>query len=78
MGIREDLLEVKDFYVSMILRHRFTNFRWEMVTVYGLAQHERAQDFIVELSRKCLVASLPLVFGGDFNLIRSREEKSSG
>jgi hypothetical protein len=49
-----------------------------MVTVYGPAQHERAQDFIVELSRKCLVASLPLVFGGDFNLIRSREEKSSG
>jgi hypothetical protein len=48
-----------------------------MVTVYGPAQHDKSRDFIVELSRKCLYASLPLVFGGDFNLIRHRDERNT-
>jgi hypothetical protein len=40
VGIRVDFLEVEDqevgdFFVSMSLRHRLTNFRWEMITVNG-------------------------------------------
>jgi hypothetical protein len=40
VGIRVDFLEVEDqevgdFFVSMSLKHRLTNFRWEMITVNG-------------------------------------------
>jgi hypothetical protein len=81
MGVKDDTLEIEDyeigeFYVSMVLRNMFrnrtSNFRWEMITIYGPAQHDMSSDFVAELSRKCLCASLCLVFGGDFNLIRHR------
>jgi exonuclease III len=82
MGIKEGSYELEDsdignFYVSIVVRQRTTNYRWELVTVYGPAQQDKPRDFIVELSRKCMVATLPLVFGGDFNLIRDSSEKNS-
>jgi hypothetical protein len=75
MGVKEDILEVEgsevgEFYVSMVLRHRLNNFRWEMLTVYEPTQHSQSMVFITELSRKCTLTSLPMVIGGDFNLIR--------
>jgi exonuclease III len=68
MGVREEVLEVEDqevgdHFVSMIERNRRTNFRWELVTVYGPVQHDRASEFISELCRKCICATLPIVFG---------------
>jgi exonuclease III len=82
MGIKEDSyeledLDIGDFYVSMVVRQRTTNYRWELVTIYGPAQQDKSGDFIAELSRKCMVATLPLVFGGDSNLIRDSSEKNS-
>jgi hypothetical protein len=68
---------VGEFYVSMVLRHRTSNFRWELITMYGPAQHERSQDFISELSRKCIYSNLPLVISGDFNMIRQANEKNT-
>jgi hypothetical protein len=47
------------------------------VTVCGPAQHSLFGDFIIELSRKYLVATLPVVLGGDFNLIRSSGDKNN-
>jgi hypothetical protein len=70
--------DLGEFFVSMSLRHRLTNFIWEMITVYGPAQHARAHEFIAELSKKCVYAALPVVFGGDLNLIRIPEEKNNG
>jgi hypothetical protein len=49
-----------------------------LVTIYGPTQQDKSGDFIAKLSRKCMVATLPLVFGGDFNLIRDSSEKNSG
>jgi exonuclease III len=82
MGVKEGQLEVEDseigdHYVSMVLRDRASNFRWELITVYGPAQHDESQDFISELSRKCMYAVLPVVLGGDFNLIRSAKDKNN-
>jgi hypothetical protein len=82
MGVREDKYEVEDsevggFYASMVLRHRTTNYRWELITVYGPANHDKSVDFIAELSRKCMYAVLPFVLGGDFNLIRMGSEKNN-
>jgi hypothetical protein len=59
------------------VRQRTTHYRWELVTIYGPAQQDKSGDFIAELSRKCMVATLPLVFGGDSNLIRDSSEKNS-
>jgi hypothetical protein len=82
MGVKEGQLEVEDseigdHYVNMVLRDRVSNFRWELITVYGPAQHDESQDFISELSRKCMYAVLPVVLGGDFNLIRSAKDKNN-
>lgn len=56
--------------MSMALRHRKSNFRWEMVTVYGPTQHNLSHVFLEELHNKCQSSVLPVVLGGDFNLIR--------
>jgi hypothetical protein len=82
MGFKTDLFEMEDsevgeFYVSMVLRHRTRNFIWEMLTVYGPAHHDLLASFILELSRKCMYATLPLVMGGDFNLIRTASDKNN-
>jgi exonuclease III len=83
LGVKDRGLEVEDtkvgeFYISMVLRNKVSNFRWELITVYGPANHEKTPDFIAELSRKCLLATLPMVLGGDINLIRLANEKNNG
>jgi exonuclease III len=83
MGVKEKFLEVEDheigdYFISLVVRQRTSNFRWELMTVYGSAQHDMSRDFIAELSRKCMSISLPVVMGGDFNLIRQTSEKSNG
>jgi hypothetical protein len=69
--------EVGEFYISMVLRNRTSNYRWEMIMVYGQTHNDRSRDFIAEMSRKCMVATLPLIMGGDFNLIRHMNDKNN-
>lgn len=47
------------------------------MVVYGPANHEFAGVFLEELSLVCSRGVLPLLVGGDFNLIRGMKEKSS-
>jgi hypothetical protein len=68
--------EVGQYYVSMGLRNRLSNLRWILITVYGPAQHNLSANFISKSSRKCMCATLPVVFGGDFNLIRRSEDRN--
>jgi hypothetical protein len=49
-----------------------------MTIVYGSAYHDMSTDIIAELSRKYMYFVLPLVFGGDFNLVRRTSEKIIG
>jgi hypothetical protein len=48
-----------------------------MIIVYGPAHHDQSANFISELSRKCMFVTLPLVIGGDFNLIRTSCDKNN-
>jgi hypothetical protein len=48
-----------------------------MLTIYGPAHHDQYASFIPELSRKCMFACLPLVIGGDFNLIWTSNDKDN-
>ncbi|XP_020158914.1 uncharacterized protein [Aegilops tauschii subsp. strangulata] len=65
------------FFVSMELYERSLNFKWEVTIVYGPADHSRSASFLEELHRKVSAASLPVVVGGDFNLLRFAEDKSN-
>jgi hypothetical protein len=38
--------------------------------VYGPAQHEFSQNFLLEHSEKIMLSNLPIMVGSDFNLIR--------
>jgi hypothetical protein len=80
--IKEETYEVEEvelgeYFISMVLRSRLANVIWELITMYGPAQHNLSIDFISELSRKCMRATLPLLLGGDFNLIRFTEDKNN-
>jgi hypothetical protein len=82
VGIKEETYEVEEvelgeYFISMVLRSRLANVIWELITMYGPAQHNLSIDFISELSRKCMRATLPLLLGGDFNLIRFAEDKNN-
>lgn len=83
LGAKEDILQIEDwetgtFYVGATIRDRLTNVRWDCLTVYGPAQHDRSEEFLEELRIRCEKAVLPLLIGGDFNLIREEKDKNSG
>jgi hypothetical protein len=82
MRVNEESYEIEEtetgeYYISMVLRNRLSNSRWELVTVYGPTQHSLSEDFITELSRKCMRSTLPVLLGGDFNLIRFADGKNN-
>ena len=66
-----------EFFVSMEIFERALNFKWEVVIVYGPADHRRSPAFLAELHLKISNSLLPVVVGGDFNLIRSPNEKNN-
>ncbi|KAE8778177.1 hypothetical protein D1007_48945 [Hordeum vulgare] len=72
------IMDPDESYVSMEIYERAINFEWEIVVVYGLANHSRSTAFLAELHRKISSATLPVVVGGDFNLIRCVQDKSNG
>ncbi|XP_073363455.1 uncharacterized protein [Aegilops tauschii subsp. strangulata] len=74
LGVKDATFEVGSmdrgqFFVSMELYERALNFKWEVIIVYGPADHSRFASFLEELNRKVSAASLSVVVGGDFNLL---------
>ena len=66
-----------DFSVKFHLRSKSDGFRWILVVVYGAAQESKKPDFLAELVRICEGETLPMLVGGDFNIIRRQEEKNN-
>ena len=66
-----------DFCVKIHVRSKYDGFLWALVVVYGAAQEERKPDFLAELVRICDGETLPMLIGGDFNIIRREEEKNN-
>src|SRR3954468_10987240 len=50
---------------------------WALVAVYGAAQPELKAEFLADFVRMCGDERLPILVGGDFNIIRRREEKTN-
>ncbi|XP_073360406.1 uncharacterized protein [Aegilops tauschii subsp. strangulata] len=82
LGVKDATLEVGgmdrgEFFVSMEIFERSLNFKWVIIAVYGPADHRRSGTFLAELRRKVASAQFLVVVGGDFNLIRTEEDKSN-
>ena len=82
LGVKDATFEVGSmdrgtFFVSMELFEWSLNFKWEVIIVYGPADHSRSAAFLDELHRKVSTASLPVVVEGDFNLLRFTEKESN-
>jgi exonuclease III len=58
------------------VRSKKDGFKWEVVVVYGHAHHDKSEAFL-ELSNKCQRTRVPIVIGGDFNLIRCAEDNNN-
>lgn len=68
-GIKVDDFDLEQsitniFFVAILLRNRKTNYRFWLVNVYGPAQHNLSEDFILELQNFYNQESLPILMGG--------------
>ena len=66
-----------DFYVKFILRDKFDGFKFALYVVYGPAQHNNKEAFLVEMAHTCSRESLPYIIGGEFNIMRHPDDKST-
>ncbi|CAN6182020.1 unnamed protein product [Urochloa humidicola] len=73
-----DRVEEGDYHIRVFLTNRIDGFRWVLVSVYGAAQEEQKESFLSELVRACTSCDgLPIMVGGDFNIIRNPSEKNN-
>lgn len=82
LGIKDDRLEIEGwhkgrFYMGADIRDKLTNFRWRLGIMYGPTDHEMSEDFLKDLGDFYNSSHLPIVLGGDFNLIRDLKDKSN-
>jgi hypothetical protein len=85
MGVKEDKIQVENweigtYFVRVTIRCRVLNIGWDILIVYGPADHSDFGAFLEDIGKRCEEVNLPLLTGGggDFNLIRKDEDKSSG
>jgi len=48
-----------------------------LYAVYGPAQQEHKESFLIELANSCSHETLPYIIRGDFNIMRRSEDKST-
>jgi len=65
------------FFIKFKLRHKEDDFKFFLLSIYGPAQLEHKSLFLSELVRVCSNETLPIIMGGDFNIIRSPSEKNN-
>jgi hypothetical protein len=64
-----------DYYIKFHLCNKVDEFKWALVVVYGPAQDEHKESFLAELVNMCSHESLPLIIGGDYNILRHLSKK---
>jgi hypothetical protein len=64
-----------DYYVKFHLCNKDTYFKWALVAVYGPAQIPQKEQFLTELVHMMSHERLPILMGGDFNILRHTHEK---
>ncbi|XP_071680542.1 uncharacterized protein [Lolium perenne] len=69
---------VDDFSITTTFSWRADDLSFTIINVYGPCQHDLKQDFLDSLNQKIALISGPVGILGDFNLIRTPRDKSSG
>jgi hypothetical protein len=82
VGVNLDKFQIQNivqgnFFMKFKLKNKDNNFEWLLIVVCGVAQEVEKEDFLSELVQACTIENLPLIAGGDFNIIRSPKEKSN-
>jgi hypothetical protein len=62
--------------INCLIHHKTKNVTFSFVNIYGAAQAEHRSRFLNEFSSVCSNCKGPSIFGGDFNIIRTNEEKN--
>ena len=66
-----------NYYVKFHLCNKMDVFKWALVVVYGPAQNNLKEQFLTELVNMCSHESLPILVGGDFNILRTPHDKNN-
>jgi hypothetical protein len=82
LGIIDECFEVVfwrkgSFFISADILQCNNNLKWRFMLVYGPTDHVRTPEFLGELEQEVSKCQLPIVVGGDFNLVRRAEDKSN-
>lgn len=64
-----------DFHIKIQLFDTKLLLSWALIFIYGAAQEEHKQEFLIELAAVCSDQTIPILIGGDFNLLSSFQEK---
>jgi hypothetical protein len=64
------------YYVKFHLCNKDSDFKWALVGVYGPAQNPPKEQFLTELAHMTSHEWLPILMGGDFNILRHAHEKN--
>lgn len=65
-----------EYFVRLLVNTREENFTWNLVVVYGDAQHDGKAKFLVELVHVIKDSQYPLLIAGDFNMTRRGSDKN--
>lgn len=69
-------IDEEDFYVMVLLKNKCDGFKFSVYVVYDPAQQHDKEAFLVEMAHVCSHETLPYIIGGDFNIMRHRDEES--
>jgi hypothetical protein len=65
------------FFLSATVMWRVGKIKLEIMGIYGPADHIYSREFLSEITNKINSLNEPLIMGGDFNLIRSQQDKNN-
>jgi hypothetical protein len=81
LGVNLDVVRIiqivhRNISVKFKLKNKCDNFQWILIAVYGLALKKK-DNFLLELAHTCSTETLPLLVGGDFNVLRNPSKKNN-
>lgn len=79
VGLNSDMFDFVNivegnFMITCCILHKSKGLMWNFIIVYGPAQTDYRDSFLSEFSDVCATSKVPLLFGGDFNILRGVDE----
>jgi hypothetical protein len=71
------VIDEGDYCVKFHLCNKVNGLKWALVVFYSPAQDEHKDSFLAELVNMYSHENLPLVMGGDYNILRHPSEKNN-